>query len=117
MAERNVLIRNELLCYVQCHLNRSAKAKIFEGAGRAFSDDNIVGAKDVLDREFGDNLKVKMKTRRNGQNKLRADLTLDDIVNAMIDLNQNEIVINFGARDVLVLPKEDTIDLDSYTLL
>ncbi len=69
-------------------------------AGRAFSDD-IVVAKDVLDREFSDKLKVKVKARRNGQNKLRADLTLDDIVNAMIDLDQNGIVTNFGARDIL----------------
>ncbi len=63
MVERDVLIRNELLCYVQCHLNRSPKAKITESAGRAFSDDDIVVAKDVLDREFGDKLKVKMKAR------------------------------------------------------
>ncbi len=44
-------------------------------------------------------------------------MTLDDIVNAMIDLDQNEIVTNFGARDILILPKGDHKDLDSYTLL
>ncbi len=48
MAERGeTLIRSELLCYVQCHLNRIVKNKIVEGACRAFSEEDIVAAKDL----------------------------------------------------------------------
>ncbi len=48
MAEREeTLIRSELLCYVQCHLNRIVKNKIVEGACRAFSEEDIVAAKDL----------------------------------------------------------------------
>ncbi len=61
------LIRSELLCYIQCHLNKTVKDKIIEGADRAFSDGVILTARDVLDREYGKDLKTELKNRCNGQ--------------------------------------------------
>ncbi len=91
---------------MQCHLNRIVKTKIVEGAGRAFSEEDIVDAKDLLDRQFGDKLKnVKLKNRRNGSTKMRRDQMLDDIVSAMMELDQNNVKTNFGARDILTLLK------------
>ncbi len=105
-------------CYVQCHLNRIVKTKIVEGADRAFSEEDIVAAKDLLDRQFGDKLKnVKLKNRRNGSTKMRGDQMLDNIVSAMMKLDQNNVKTNFGARDILTLPKGDLRDLNSYAML
>ncbi len=105
-------------CYVQCHLNRIVKTKIVEGADRAFSEEDIVAAKDLLDRQFGDKLKnVKLKNRRNGSTKMRGDQMLDNIVSAMMKLDQNNVKTNFGVRDILTLPKEDLRDLNSYAML
>ncbi len=67
------LIRSELLCYIQCHCNRTVKDKIIEGVGRAFSDDVILTTRDVLDREYRKDLKTKLKNRRNGQAKMKGE--------------------------------------------
>ncbi len=42
---------------------------------------------------------------------------LDDIVSAMIELDQNNVKTNFGARDILTLLKGDPRDLASYAIL
>ncbi len=42
------LIRSELLSYIQCHLNRTVKNKMIEGAGCAFSEDAIIDSKIYL---------------------------------------------------------------------
>jgi hypothetical protein len=94
------------------------KSKIVEYAGRTFCDDDVFIARDVLDKEYSDKLKnMKLKNRRNGINKMKSEQTLEDIVSAMIELDQNDVKTNFGARDLLILPKGDPKDLDSYALL
>ncbi len=60
---------------------------------------------------------VKLKNRRNGSTKMRGDEMLDDIVSAMMKLDQNNVKTNFGVRDILTLPKGDPRDLDSYAML
>jgi hypothetical protein len=117
MADSEKLIRSEILCYIQCHLNRTVKSKILECAGRGFSDDDILTARDVLDREYGSQLKSKLKNRRNGQTKMKAEQTLEDIVSAMMELDQNGIHTNFGAKDLIILPKCDPKDVDAYAIL
>ncbi len=119
MAEREeILIRSELLCYVQCHLNKIVKTKLVEGAGRAFSEEDIVAAKDLLDRQFSDKLKnVKLKNRRNGSTKMRSDQMLDDIVSARMELDQNNVKTKYSARDILTLPEGNPRNLDSYAIL
>ncbi len=42
---------------------------------------------------------------------------LDDIVSAMMELDQNNVKTNFGARDILTLSKGNPRDLDSYAML
>lgn len=117
-SDDEILVRNELLCYVQCHVNRAPKDKIVEAAGRAFCDEDVMKARDVLERLFGDKLKnVKLRNRRNGQAKMKAELMIDDIVSAIIELDQNGIKTNFGARDIMILPKSDPKDLDLYAML
>ena len=111
------LIHSEVLCYVQCHLKRSAKANIIEGACRAFSEDIILSAKDVLDRHYGEKLASKLRCRRNGTNKMKGEQTMDDIVSAMLELDQNGVCTNFGAKNILILPKCDPKDVDSYAVL
>ncbi len=119
MVEREeTLIRSELLCYVQCGLNRIVKTKIVEGAGRAFSEEDILAAKNLLDKQFGDKLKnVKLKNRLNGSTKMSNNQMLDDIVSAMMELDQNNVKTIFGTRDILTLPKGGPRDLDSYAML
>ncbi len=45
------------------------------------------------------------------------DQMLDDIVSAMMELDQNNVKTNFSARDILTLPKGDPRDLDSSSNL
>ena len=116
MADSEKLIRNEILCYIQCHLNRTVKSKIMECAGRGFSDD-IMTARDVLDREYGSQIKSKLKNRHNGQTKMKAEQTLEDIVSAMMELDQNGIHTKSGANDLIILPKCDPKDVYAYAIL
>ncbi len=111
------LIRSELLCYIQCHLNRKVKDKIIEGAGRAFSDDVILTARDVLDRKYGKDLNTKLKNRHNGQAKMKGEQTLMDIVSAMMELDPNGIHTDFGVKDITILPKCDPKNVDTYAVL
>ncbi len=93
---------------MQCHLNRFVKNKIVEGAGTAFSEEDIVAAKDLLDSQVGDKLKnVSLKNGRNRSTKMSGDQILDDIVSAMMELDQNNVKTNFGARDFFALPNGD----------
>ena len=116
-TDDNRLIHNELLCYVQFHMRRCPKQKIVDVVGRCFSVDVIMQARDVLNNTFGDKLSAKLKQRRNGQGKVRSDITLDDIVSAMMELDQNNIVTNFGAKDIMSLPKCDPKDVDNFAVL
>ncbi len=111
------LIRSELLCYIQCHLNRTVNNKIIEGADRAFSDDVILTTRDVLDREYGKDRKTKLKNRRNGQAKMKGEQTLMDIVSAVMELDRNGMHTNFGAKDITILPKCDPKNVDTYAVL
>ncbi len=111
------LIRSELLCYIQCHLNRTVKDKIIEGVGRAFSDAVILTARDALDREYRKDLKTKLKNRRNGQAKMKGEQTLVDIMSAMMELDHNGIHTDFGAKDITILSKCDPKDVDTYAVL
>ncbi len=42
---------------------------------------------------------------------------VNDIVSTMMELDQNNVKISFGAKDILTLPKGDPRYLDSYTML
>ena len=113
----NRLIQNELLCFVQFHLKRCPKLKIIEVVGRCFSEDVILQARHVLNDCYGDKLSAKLKQRRQVPGKTRCDVTLDDILSAMIELDQNSIETNFGARDIMSLPKCDPKDVDNFAVL
>ena len=113
----NRLIQNELLCYVQFHLKRCPKLKIMEVVGSCFSEDVILHARDVLNNNYGDKLGAKLKQRRQVPGKTKGDSTLDDILSAMIELDQNSIETNFGAKDIMSLPKCDPKDVDNFAVL
>ena len=110
---------NELLCYSQFHLKITIKKNIIEAVGRHFSLDEVVAAKDCLCGVFSNQptLKLKLKNRRNTTNKMKADSIIEDIINAMIDIDQKGGTTNFVARNIDRLPRCDPKDIDPYANL
>ncbi len=48
---------------------------------------------------------------------MKLDLIIDDIISAMLELDQKGIHTNFVANHILKLPKCDPKDIDPYTTL
>lgn len=108
---------NELLCFVQAHMGRTTKENIAQCVGRFFSLDSVIEAKDVMSGLYDDCLSTKLKNRRGTSNRMKIDMMIDDIISAMVELDQKGIHTNFVARDILKLPKCDPKDIDPYTTL
>ena len=116
-GEPALYIKNELLTFVQYHVQRCVKKNIVEVVGRCFSENTIMQARDVLNLHFGDKMSAKLKQRRNAQDKMKAEVTVDDIVSAMCDLQHNKISTNFVAMDLQNMPNCDPKDVDNFAVL
>ena len=90
-------IINEMLCFMQFYLKRAPKTKIIDVAKRHFSPDEVELAKECLCTTFGDTIARKLKNRRNTVNKMKSEIITEDIINALVELDQIGIVTNFAA--------------------
>lgn len=115
--DTNDPVINELLCYVQFHVQRSTKENIAACVGRFYSLERVVEARDLLSRMYDSKLSTKLKNRRNTSNKMKIEQTSDDIVTAMVELDRKGIETNFVAKNVLQLPRCDPKDIDPYATL
>ncbi len=108
---------NMLLCFVQCHTNRTVKTNIIDCVSRYFSLDDALQAKDLLCDMYGSHVTYKVKTRRNTVNKMKADSIVEDIVNVMVELDQKRNHSNFVVNNILIVPHFDPKDMDPYAQL
>ena len=108
------VIIDEVLCYIQNHSKRTTRVKIVEVVARSFSPDDIMKARDVLSN---DSRISKLKNRRNTNARMRHEQTTDDIVGALMELDQLGVETNFVAKNLFVLPKCDPKDLDPFSTL
>ena len=111
------VILNELLCYVQYHIKRTANDNIAEVLARHFSLEEITSAKDLLKDNYGHVVGHILKERRNTQNKVKCISFSEDIVNALQELDAKSIETNFVAKNLGRLPRHDPKDLDPYAVM
>lgn len=114
--ESEPLIINEVLCFIQNHIKRTTKDKIVECVARSFSPEAVIRAKEMLanDKRL---VKGKLKNRRNTNARLKHEQTADDLVEAMMYLDQIGIETNYVVKNIFVLPKCDPKDIDPYAML
>ena len=108
------MIIDEVLCYIQNHSKRTTRVKIVEVVAISFSPDDIMKARDVLSN---DSRISKLKNRRITNARMRHEQTTDDIVGALMELDQLGVETNFVAKNLFVLPKCDPKDLDPFSTL
>ena len=93
-------IINELLCFMHFYLKRAPKTKISDVEKRHFFPDEVALAKECLCTTFGDNISRKLKNIRNTVNKMKSEIIIEDIFNALIELYNIGIMTNFAARNI-----------------
>ena len=118
-----IAIINELLCYTQYHMNRTAKVNIGEVLKRFYGDEEVLLARDVLITHYSESFEYDMKERRNtgptkqNKGKKKSESVIEDILNVMYELDRKKVVTDFVARNLLRLPKCDPKDVDPYSNL
>ncbi len=60
-GDEEPMVINMLLCFVQCHMNRTVKSNIIECVSRYFSLDDALQAKDLLCDIYGSKVTYKVK--------------------------------------------------------
>ena len=101
------LVGNELLCYAFSYINCCTPEMLMNAIRKAFSDEDIHYAKDLLWREYG-HLLDKGVRRRDGLTRTATEAILEDIVlqGVMVIKNANCVEkVVFCAMDAKKLPK------------
>ena len=104
------MVLNEMLCYMQYHLKRTVKNNVIEAVSRHFSQDEVNEAKNCLEQTCS----VKLKIRRNTPAKMKTVVTIEDIINTLIEVDKNGGETNFVGKNIGRLPKCDPKDIDPY---
>ena len=107
------MVLNEMLCYMQYHLKRTVQNNAIEAVSRHFSQDEVNEAKNCLEQTCS----VKLKSRRNTPAKMKTGVTIEDIINTLIEVDKNGGETNFVAKNIGRLPKCDPKDIDPYANL
>ena len=107
------MVLNEMLCYMQYHLKRTVQNNVIEAVSRHFSQDEVNEAKNCLEQTCS----VKLKSRWNTPAKMKTVVTIEDIINTLIEVDKNGGETNFVAKNIGRLPKCDPKDIDPYANL
>ena len=112
----SLIIISEPLYFMNHHLQRSTKENIAEVVCKFYSQEEITDARQkvCLYESF---LQVKPKTRRNASNKLKIEAEVNDILNALYDLDKQQVKTRFLSQDMARIPPCSPGEIDPYSNL
>ena len=110
------IIISEPLYFMYYHLHRSTKENISDVVCKFYSQEEITDAKNKV-YLYDDFLQVKAKTRRNTSGKLKIEVEVNDILNALYDLDKQEVKMRFLSENMARIPPCNPGEVDPYSNL